>query len=84
MSSILDKDIMYLPGVGPHKKELLVKELGVKSWGDLLAYFPYKYVDRSRIYPIHELTSDMPFVQIKARILIRNGIYFPKLYNFIY
>ena len=69
MSSILDKDIMYLPGVGPHKKELLVKELGVKSWGDLLAYFPYKYVDRSRIYPIHELTGDMPFVQIKARIL---------------
>ena len=60
---------MYLPGVGPHRKELLSKELGVKSWGDLLAYFPYKYVDRSRIYPIHELTSDMPFVQIKARIL---------------
>ena len=69
MSSILDQDIMYLPGVGPHRKELLSKELGVKSWGDLLAYFPYKYVDRSRIYPIHELTSDMPFVQIKARIL---------------
>ncbi len=69
MSSILDKDIMYLPGVGPHKKELLVKELGVKSWGDLLAYFPYKYVDRSRIYPIRELTADMPFVQIRARIL---------------
>ena len=69
MSSILDKDIMYLPGVGPHRKELLVKELGVKSWGDLLAYFPYKYVDRSRIYPIHELTGDMPFVQIRARIL---------------
>ena len=60
---------MYLPGVGPHRKELLSKELGVKSWGDLLAYFPYKYVDRSRIYPIHELTGDMPFVQIKARIL---------------
>lgn len=69
MSSILDQDIMYLPGVGPHKKELLVKELGIKSWGDMLSYFPYKYVDRSRIYPIHELTGDMPFVQIKARIL---------------
>ena len=60
---------MYLPGVGPHKKELLSKELGVKSWGDLLAYFPYKYVDRSHIYPIRELTADMPFVQIRARIL---------------
>ena len=69
MSSILDQDIMYLPGVGPHKKELLSKELGVKSWGDLLAYFPYKYVDRSHIYPIRELTADMPFVQIRARIL---------------
>ena len=69
MSAILDKDIMYLPGVGPHRKELLVKELGIKSWGDMLSYFPYKYVDRSRIYPIHELTGDMPFVQIKARIL---------------
>ena len=69
MSSILDHDIMYLPGVGPHKKELLSKELGVKSWGDLLAYFPYKYVDRSHIYPIRELTADMPFVQIRARIL---------------
>lgn len=69
MSTILDQDIMYLPGVGPHKKELLGKELGVKSWGDLLDYFPYKYVDRSHIYPIRELTADMPFVQIKARIL---------------
>ena len=60
---------MYLPGVGPQRKELLNKELGVKSWGDLLDYFPYKYVDRSRIYSIRELSPDMPFVQIKARIL---------------
>ena len=69
MPTILDQDIMYLPGVGPHRKELLSKELGVKSWGDLLEYFPYKYVDRSHVYPIRELSADMPFVQIKARIL---------------
>ena len=69
MPTILDQDIMYLPGVGPHRKELLAKELGVKSWGDLLEYFPYKYVDRSHVYPIRELAADMPFVQIKARIL---------------
>ena len=69
MPTILDQDIMYLPGVGPHRKELLSKELGVKSWGDLLEYFPYKYVDRSHVYPIRELAPDMPFVQIKARIL---------------
>ena len=66
---ILSQDIMYLPGVGPQRKEQLKKELEVTTWGGLLEYYPYKYVDRSRIYAISELTSDMPFVQIKGRIL---------------
>ena len=69
MSNILDQDIMYLPGVGPKKKEILSKELGINSYGDLLEYYPYKYVDRSKIYHISELTSEMPFVQIKGKIL---------------
>ena len=60
---------MFLPGVGPHRKEILEKELGIKSWADLLEYYPYKYIDRSRIYTISELNADMPFVQIKATIL---------------
>ena len=69
MSNILDQDIMYLPGVGPKKKEILSKELGINSYGDLLEYYPYKYVDRSKIYHISELTPEMPFVQIKGKIL---------------
>ena len=69
MSSILDQDIMYLPGVGPTKKEILGKELEIRSWRNLLEHYPYKYVDRSRIYTIPELSADMPFVQIKGRIL---------------
>ncbi len=69
MNNILDQDIMYLPGVGPKKKEILSKELGISSYGDLLEYYPYKYVDRSKIFHISELTSDMPFVQIKGKIL---------------
>ena len=69
MNSILDQDIMYLPGVGPKKKEILSKELGINSYGDLLEYYPYKYVDRSKVYHISELTSDMPYVQIKGKIL---------------
>ena len=69
MSSILDQDIMYLPGVGPKKKAILVNELGVSSWRDLLETYPYKYVDRSKIYHIDELNGQMPFVQIKGKIL---------------
>ncbi len=60
---------MYLPGVGPHKKDILNRELDIRTWGDLLEYYPYKYVDRSRIYAIHEISADMPFVQIRGKIL---------------
>ena len=69
MSSILDQDIQFLPSVGPKTKEILSKELGIRSYGDLLEYYPYKYVDRSKIFHISELTSDMPFVQLKGKIL---------------
>ena len=69
MSSILDQDIQFLPSVGTKTKEILSKELGIRSYGDLLEYYPYKYVDRSKIFHISELTSDMPFVQLKGKIL---------------
>lgn len=69
MSSILDQDILFLPSVGTKTKEILSKELGIRSYSDLLEYYPYKYVDRSKIFHISELTSDMPFVQLKGKIL---------------
>ena len=60
---------MYLPGVGPNRKKLLSAELGLETYGDLLEYYPYKYVDRSKVYTVRELTGDMPFVQVVGRIL---------------
>ena len=69
MNSILDQDIMFLTGVGPKKKEILSKELGINSYSDLLEYYPYKYVDRSKVFHISELNADMPFVQLKGKIL---------------
>ena len=48
---------------------MLSKELGIETYGDLLEYYPYKYVDRSKVYTVHELTGDMPFVQVVGRIL---------------
>lgn len=60
---------MYLPGVGPKKAEVLRQEAGLSSYEDLLFYFPYKYIDRSRFYKVAEITGNMPYIQLKGRIL---------------
>ncbi len=69
MTDILQQDIMYLPGVGPNRKKLLSQELGIETYGDLLEYYPYKHVDRTKVYSVRELTGDMPFVQVVGHIL---------------
>lgn len=69
MLDILNQDIQYMPGVGPKKKEILQKELGIESISDLLEYYPYKYVDRTHIYRIVDMSGELPFIQIKGRIL---------------
>ncbi len=66
---ILSQDIMYLSGVGPKRKDILSHQLNIKTWGDLLEYYPYKYVDRSKIYRINELSGTISYVQIKGKIL---------------
>lgn len=63
------RDIKFLPGVGPHRAEILEKELGIRSFRDLLYHFPYKYVDRSRIYRISEIDGAMPYIQLRGQIL---------------
>ena len=69
MFNLLTRDIMYLPGVGPQRAELLGKELGTRSVQDLLHYFPYKYIDRSRLYYVHEIDGTMPYIQLRGEIL---------------
>lgn len=66
---LLSTSLQYLPGVGPSRKKLLDAELGIATYEDLLMTFPYKYVDRSRLYAVRELTGEMPFVQVCGRIL---------------
>lgn len=68
MSGILSQDIKFLPGVGPRKSVILNQELKVFTIGDLIYYFPYKYVDRTRFYTIREISSSLPFIQVKGRI----------------
>ena len=69
MFDITTRDIKYLQGVGPQRAGMLNKELNIFSLRDLLYYFPYKYVDRSRLYYIHEIDGNMPYIQLKGQIL---------------
>ncbi|MDE5711670.1 MAG: ATP-dependent DNA helicase RecG [Bacteroides sp.] len=69
MFDLATRDIKYLSGVGPQRAAVLNKELGIFSLHDLLYYFPYKYVDRSRIYSIREIDNTMPYIQLKGEIL---------------
>ncbi len=63
------QDIKFLPGVGPKKADLLAKELDIHSAEDLLRHYPYKYIDRSRYYYLHEISEEMPFIQVKGHII---------------
>lgn len=64
---LTNKDLTYIPGVGPARAEILKKELQIFNQEEMLYYFPYKYVDRSKFYKINELTSNLPYIQVIGR-----------------
>lgn len=68
MPEFVDKDITFLPGVGTKKAELLNSELKIKTFGDLLFYFPYKYIDRTKFYKVSEINAQMSYIQMKGVI----------------
>ena len=56
--SVLDTDIKYLPGIGPKRAQLLSNEIGVHTFRDMLYYFPFRWIDKSKVYPISSILSD--------------------------
>ncbi len=68
MPEYLDQDIKFLPGVGPKRAELLKKELNINTFRDLLYYFPYKYIDRTKFHSIAEVRSNQAYIQVKGKI----------------
>lgn len=80
MANFLDNDVKYLQGVGEHRAATLGKELGIRTLGDLLYYFPFRYIDRTKIYRIADISedNDETFVQIKARVMSKNFIGSPR------
>lgn len=69
MKDLTKISVQYLPGVGQSRAALLSKELNINTLHDLLYYFPYKHIDRSRLYYINEIDGNMPYIQLKGRIL---------------
>ncbi|MDP4272603.1 MAG: ATP-dependent DNA helicase RecG, partial [Bacteroidota bacterium] len=68
MINLASNELKYLTGVGPKRAEMLNKELSILTFEDLLYYFPYKYIDRSKFYTIRELQSDTAYIQLKGKI----------------
>lgn len=69
MNDIARLDIKYLKGVGPKRAELLAKELGIHSYYDLLYYFPFRYIDKTHIHKISEISGEMPSIQLKGKFI---------------
>lgn len=68
VKDIFDTHITYLKGVGPKKAKLLVEELDIHTFNDLLNYFPFRYVDKSKFYKVKDITSDAVWFQLKGAI----------------
>lgn len=69
MNNLLQTDIKYLHGVGPKRAELLAKQLDIHTYYDLLYYFPFRYIDRSTIHHIRDLSGDLPYIQLKGKLI---------------
>lgn len=69
MLDLEQRNVQYLSGVGPVRAALLSRELQIETLHDLLYYFPYKYIDRSRVFSISEVDGTMPYIQLKGQIL---------------
>lgn len=67
--SALEMDIQFLPGVGPKRADLLRKELGVGTAGELIRLYPFRYIDRSSMVRIADARPDMAYVQFRARVM---------------
>lgn len=67
--SILQSPIEYLKGVGPLRADLLKKELGIFTFGDLLEHFPYRHLDKTKVDAIASINYQQDFVQVKGRLI---------------
>ncbi|MBK0383160.1 ATP-dependent DNA helicase RecG [Pedobacter sp. SD-b] len=68
IEQILKSPIAYLKGVGPQRAEILKKEIGIYTYSDLLTYYPFRYIDKTKFYKINQIDVDLPFIQVLVRL----------------
>jgi ATP-dependent DNA helicase RecG len=66
--NFFDTQIEYLKGVGPKRADILKSELQIFTFGDLLNFYPFRYVDRSKFYKIKEINAELPYIQVVGKI----------------
>lgn len=67
-NTILNSPIEYLKGVGPQKGDLLRKELNIFTFGDLLNFFPYRHVDKTKVYTISSINHTTDTIQVRGKL----------------
>ncbi len=67
-------DLQFIKGIGPKRAAVLLRELEIATWEDALEYFPFRYVDRSKVYKINEIVADMNYIQLVGRFMSREVV----------
>jgi ATP-dependent DNA helicase RecG len=82
-SNFLNTPIEYLKNVGPQKADILKKELHIFKYSDLLFYYPFRYVDRTKFYKVKDITEDLPFVQLRGKITSTRNVGVKRAQRFV-
>jgi len=73
-NSILDTPIAFIKGVGPSRADVLKKDLGLFTFQDMLAHYPFRYIDRTKYFKINQITPDAQYIQIIGRVISKKVI----------
>jgi ATP-dependent DNA helicase RecG len=73
-NSILDTPIEFIKGVGPSRADVLKKDLGLFTFRDMLAHYPFRYIDRTKYFKINQINPDSQYIQIVGRVISKKII----------
>ena len=73
-NSVLDTPVEFIKGVGPSRADVLKKDLGLFTFQDMLAHYPFRYIDRTKYFKINQINLDSQYIQIIGRVISKKVI----------